>query len=82
MSASADEPAQPRLKYSIFSLARNAFSHHEGWPRAWIALAIVANGRARHGETLWALSPLFDAKVRVEVGPPCFVDPDGERLRG
>jgi len=49
---------------------------------AWIALAIVANGRARHGETLWALSPLFDAKVRVEVGPPCFVDPDGERLRG
>jgi len=23
------------LKYSIFSLARNAFSHHEGWPRAW-----------------------------------------------
>jgi methylglutamate dehydrogenase subunit A len=26
---------QPRLKYSIFSLARNAFSHHEGWPRAW-----------------------------------------------
>ena len=28
-------PRQPRLKYSIFSLARNAFSHHEGWPRAW-----------------------------------------------
>ena len=23
------------MKYSIFSLARNAFSHHEGWPRAW-----------------------------------------------
>jgi methylglutamate dehydrogenase subunit A len=23
------------LKYSIFSLASNAFSHHEGWPRAW-----------------------------------------------
>ncbi len=48
---------------------------------AWIALALVANGRARHGETLWAVSPLADAKVRVTVGPPCFIDPDGERMR-
>ncbi len=47
----------------------------------WIALALVANGRARHGETLWAVSPLAGAKVRVKVGPPCFIDPDGERLR-
>jgi sarcosine oxidase subunit alpha len=49
---------------------------------AWIALALVANGRARHGESLWAVSPLADAKARVKVGPPCFIDPDGERLRG
>jgi sarcosine oxidase subunit alpha len=49
---------------------------------AWIALALVANGRARHGETLWAVSPLAGAKVRVKVGPPCFIDPEGERLRG
>jgi sarcosine oxidase subunit alpha len=49
---------------------------------AWIALALVANGRARHGETLWAVSPLANAKVRVKVGPPCFIDPDGERLHG
>ena len=49
---------------------------------AWIALALVANGRARHGETLWAVSPLANAKVRVKIGPPCFIDPDGERLRG
>ena len=48
---------------------------------AWIALALLANGRARHGETLWAVSPLADAKVRVKVGPPCFIDPEGERLR-
>ena len=48
---------------------------------AWIALALVANGRARHGETLWAVSPLAAAKVRVRLGPPCFIDPDGERLR-
>ena len=49
---------------------------------AWIALALVASGRARHGEVLWAVSPLADARVRVRVGPPCCIDPDGERLRG
>jgi sarcosine oxidase, subunit alpha len=48
---------------------------------AWIALALVADGRARYGETLWAVSPLADARARVKVGPPCFIDPDGERLR-
>jgi sarcosine oxidase subunit alpha len=48
---------------------------------AWIALGLLANGRARHGETLWAVSPLAQARVRVKVGPPCFVDPGGERLR-
>ena len=25
----------PSLKYSIFSLARNALRHHENWPLAW-----------------------------------------------
>ena len=49
---------------------------------AWIALALLENGRARHGEQLWAVSPLADAKVRVQIGSPCFIDPDGERLRG
>ena len=48
---------------------------------AWIALALVANGRARHGETLWAVSPLADATVRVQIGPPSFIDPEGGRLR-
>ena len=47
----------------------------------WIALALVADGRARHGETLWAVSPLAGVRVRVSVGPPCFIDPEGERLR-
>jgi sarcosine oxidase subunit alpha len=48
----------------------------------WIALALLADGRRRHGETLWAVSPLANARVRVEVGPPCFIDPEGARLRG
>ncbi|MFI4952962.1 MAG: aminomethyltransferase family protein, partial [Burkholderiales bacterium] len=48
---------------------------------ASIALALVASGRARHGEKLWAVSPLAEARVEVRVGPPCFIDPEGERLR-
>jgi sarcosine oxidase subunit alpha len=47
----------------------------------WIALALLAGGRSRHGETLWGVSPLADEKTRVRVGASCFVDPDGERLR-
>lgn len=48
---------------------------------AWLALALLAAGRHRHGQTLWAVSPLANKKVRVKVGAPCFIDPDGERLR-
>ena len=48
---------------------------------ASIALALLAGGRARHGETLWAVSPLMGTKARVTVGPSCFIDPAGERLR-
>ena len=49
---------------------------------AWIALALLENGRARHGEQLWVVSPLAGARARVQVGPPCLIDADGERLRG
>ena len=48
---------------------------------AWLALALLASGRQRHGQTLWAVSPLANAKIRVQVSAPCFIDPDGERLR-
>ncbi|MEO6929878.1 MAG: glycine cleavage T C-terminal barrel domain-containing protein, partial [Casimicrobiaceae bacterium] len=48
---------------------------------AWIALALLADGRARTGETLWALSPLAGKRVRVRVGTPCFIDAEGARLR-
>ena len=53
-------------------------SPHAG---ASIALALLSNGRARHDEKLWAVSPLAGAKVEVAVGPPVFVDPEGTRLR-
>jgi sarcosine oxidase subunit beta len=43
------------LKYSIFTLARNAASHHENWPRAWRspppkrAYDVVIIGGGGHG---------------------------------
>jgi sarcosine oxidase subunit alpha len=48
---------------------------------AWIALALISGGRSRYGETMWAISPLADVKVQVRIGPSCFIDPDGARLR-
>ena len=69
------------------ALPNPILGHVTSWCRspnlnAWIALALLAGGRARHGQTLWAVSPLADVRVQVQVGPSCFFDPKGERLRG
>ena len=47
-----------------------------------IALALLNGGRARHGETLKAHSPITGQTVTVTVTNPIFIDPQGERLRG
>ncbi|MGA2129207.1 MAG: glycine cleavage T C-terminal barrel domain-containing protein, partial [Xanthobacteraceae bacterium] len=47
----------------------------------WIGLALLARGAERIGETVCAADPLRDNHVEVEVCAPCFIDPDGERLR-
>jgi len=86
-----DGAAMPRAAKLVANpnsaLPNSMLGHVTSWCwspnlNAWIALALLAGGRERHGETLWAVSPLANAKVRVKVGPPCFIDPDGERLRG
>jgi len=46
-----------------------------------VALALLQRGRSRHGEQLYAMSPLADAVVQVEIASPAFYDPKGERLR-
>jgi sarcosine oxidase subunit alpha len=46
-----------------------------------IALALVARGRERMGEHLWASSPLAGVEIEVKIVEPVFVDPAGERLR-
>ena len=47
-----------------------------------IALALVKNGRARHGERLYALSPVMGERATVKVTATCFYDPGGGRQRG
>ncbi len=48
-----------------------------GYP---IALALVAGGRARIGQTLYV--PMPGGDIAVEVTSPVFYDPKGERLNG
>jgi sarcosine oxidase subunit alpha len=45
-----------------------------------IALAMVKNGRARLGETLYV--PMPDRVIRVTIASPVFYDPEGSRLDG
>ena len=43
-----------------------------------IAMATIAGGHGRHGETLYV--PMEDRTLEVTVVPPVFLDPKGERL--
>ena len=53
------------------------FSPHMGHP---IALALVAGGEERAGQTLYACFPLRGETVAVKVVKPVFVDPEGRNL--
>lgn len=46
-----------------------------------IALALLSRGRARHGEMLWASSPLSGENVQVVIGSSAFFDSEGKRVR-
>ena len=47
----------------------------------WIALAMLSNGPARHGEVVKVCDPLRNSEMLAEVCAPCFVDQEGGRLR-
>ncbi|HRY24254.1 MAG TPA: sarcosine oxidase subunit alpha family protein [Geminicoccaceae bacterium] len=47
-----------------------------------IALGFLAHGTERLGQRVDAVFPLYRERVTVEVRQSCFVDPEGERLRG
>jgi glycine cleavage system aminomethyltransferase T len=66
----APQPSQGHVTSACFS--PNVGGH--------IALALVADGRSRHGQRVVAVSPVQGEAVRVEIRPPCFIDPQGRRL--
>ena len=75
-----EDPADARTASDLGWTSSVHWSPHVG---AWIALAFVAGGLERWGgKRLWAVYPLKDEAVEVEVRAPCFVDPEGVRLRG
>jgi len=45
-----------------------------------IALALLADGRSRHGENLFV--PMPNGAIPMRVVPPVFVDPEGGRVHG
>jgi sarcosine oxidase subunit alpha len=47
----------------------------------WIGLGFLARGPERIGERVRAVDPVRDNRVEVEICAPCFIDPQGERLR-
>ena len=47
-----------------------------------IALALLRDGRSRIGESLYAVSPVTQENVRVEVCSAHFFDPENARARG
>jgi sarcosine oxidase subunit alpha len=55
-------------------------SYHSAVLGRSIALGLVAGGRARAGQTLYV--PMPEGDVPVQVVPPVFYDPTGERLHG
>ncbi|HKU93720.1 MAG TPA: glycine cleavage T C-terminal barrel domain-containing protein, partial [Vineibacter sp.] len=64
---------QPSLGF----ITSQAYSPTLGRP---VALALVAAGRSRFGERLFATSPTASTSVAVTVMDPVFVDPEGKRL--
>jgi len=46
----------------------------------WIGLGFLKHGASRIGQTVRACDPVRGEEIEVEICPPAFVDPDGERL--
>jgi sarcosine oxidase subunit alpha len=48
----------------------------------FIGLALLRDGRARHGEQIRMIDRLRQLDVSCEVTPTVSIDPDGGRMRG
>ena len=65
------------------------FLCRESWKyEVWIlglpgqSLGFIQGGAARIGEVVRAWDGVRGADIEVEICPPCFIDPEGARLRG
>ncbi len=47
----------------------------------WVGLGLIRNGPQRIGERVRAVDPLRNSRIEVEIAAPCFIDPEGVRLR-
>jgi sarcosine oxidase subunit alpha len=47
----------------------------------WLGLGLLARGPERHGEIVRVYDPVRGGDLLAEVRPPCFIDPEGTRLR-
>ena len=48
----------------------------------WIGLGLIRRGSQRHGERVRAYDPVRGEDIEVEIGTPCHLDLNGEKLRG
>ena len=46
-----------------------------------LGMGLLKNGATRMGERMRAVDPIRKRDVTVEICPPVFIDPEGERLR-
>jgi len=70
--------AEPVAKNDQGYVTSVAFSPSLGH---WLGLGLLSRGPERHGEIVRAYDPVRGGDVPVEVRAPCFIDPEGERLR-
>jgi heterotetrameric sarcosine oxidase alpha subunit len=47
----------------------------------WLGLGLLTRGPQRLGEIVRAFDPVRNGDIKVKVCAPCFIDPDGARLR-
>ena len=73
----AEKPAQSPPMQLLGHVTSSYHSSVLGYP---IALALVAGGRSRLGQTLYV--PMPDGDLEVEVVSPVFYDPSGARIHG
>ncbi len=76
IGSNASDGAAVQPQGFVTSSTNSAFLGHP------VALALLQDGVARHGEELAAASPISGESTRVRVVAPVFVDPENSRMKG